>query len=70
MSLGWREEEGMKGYEGCYYCEYESKKEGANEHSDEETNRAEESRCLKDVSCFHLVIGGDGTGKKKDARRN
>lgn len=51
----------MKGYEGCYYSEHESEEDGTNEHSKKKTNRAEESRWVKNVSCSHLVVSDDGT---------
>lgn len=65
----------MKGYEGCYYSEYESEEEGANKHSEKKTNRVEEGRWVKNVSCSHLVVSGDGTKgkivkKKKEKKRN
>lgn len=58
----------MKGYEGCYYSEHESEEEGTSEHSKKKTNRAEESRWVKNVSCSHLVVSGDGTRGENDRK--
>lgn len=58
--------EGMKGYESCYDCEYETQEEGAGKHSKKITNRDEEGRGVEGVSCIHLAIGGDATGRQID----
>lgn len=54
----------MKGYEGCYYSEYESEEEGAKKHPKKKNNRVEEGRWVKNVSCSHLDVSGDGTKGK------
>lgn len=59
--------EGMKGYESCYDCEYETQEEGAGKHSKKITNRDEEGRGVEGVSCIHLAIGGDATGRQREA---
>lgn len=56
--------EGVKGYEGCYDCEYETQEEGAGKHSKKITNREEEGGGVEAVSGTHLAIGGDGTGRQ------
>lgn len=58
--------EGMKGYEGCRDCEYETQKEGAGKHSKKITHGEEEDGGVEAVSCTHLAIGGDGTGRQID----
>lgn len=68
MSFGARRQrrEGMKGYEGCYDCEYETQEEGAGKHSKKTTNRQEYGGGVEGVSCTHLAIGGDGTARQID----
>lgn len=61
--------EGMKGYEGCYDCEYETQEEGAGKHSKKITNREEEGAGVEGVSCTHLAIAGDGTRRQIDTKR-
>lgn len=56
--------EGMKGYEGCYDCEYETQEEGAGEHSKKIANRVEKGEAVEGVSCTHVAVGGDGTTRK------
>lgn len=56
----------MKGYEGCYDCKYEAQEEGAGEHSKKITYREEEGRQVEAMSCTHVAVGGDGTGRQID----
>lgn len=67
MTLGVQRQrwEGVKGYEGCYDCEYETQEERTGEHSQKITNRVEKGRGAEGVSCPRLEVGVDGTRRKK-----